>query len=147
MPIELTRTQIEDALPRIAPGLARYVWLQDHRDANDIRNDLVYKKRFNHFYRVRRGTEWQDKFYALLESNKHQTVSFAQVLHALHQGTKRYEPSFASKLLATINPDMPVIDSVVLRNVNLALLKYNSTDRTARLERSMRRSSPGSTNF
>ncbi|MGH2399691.1 MAG: hypothetical protein ACRDF6_07580, partial [bacterium] len=91
MAIELTRSQIEEALPRIAPGLERYVWLQEHRDANDLRNDPAYRKRFNHFYRVRRGTGWQDKFYDLLERKKHQTVSFAQILHALHQATDRYE--------------------------------------------------------
>lgn len=135
MAIELTRTQIEEALPRIAPGLKSYVWLQEHRDSSDLRYDPVYRKRFNHFYRVRRGTVWQDRFYDLLESEKHQTASFAQVLHALHQATDRYEASFASKLVATINPDMPVIDSVVLRNVNLSLPRYNLTDRTSRLER------------
>src|SRR5262245_41602943 len=135
MTIELTRTQIEAVLPRIGPGLEKYVWLQEHRDANDLRYDADYRKRFNHFYRVRRGTDWQDKFYDLLESKKHQTVSFAQVLHALHRATNRYEPSFASKLVATVNTNMPVIDSVVLRNVNLILPGYNIGDRAARLER------------
>lgn len=135
MAIELTRAQIEDALPRIGPGLERYVWLQQHRDANDLRRDTVYRKRFNRFYRVRRGADWQDKFYYLLESKKRQAVSFAEVLHALHQATGRYEPSFTSKLVATIRPEMPVIDSVVLRNVNLTLPRHNLRDRTARLER------------
>jgi hypothetical protein len=134
MAIDLTRAQIQRALPRIAPGLERYRWLQAHRDAADLRTDPVYRKRFNHFYRVRRGTDWQDKFYGLLETRKHHVVSFAAVLHALHQATGRYEPSFASKLVATIRPDMPVIDSVVLRNLNLTLPRYNLRDRAARLE-------------
>jgi hypothetical protein len=89
--------------------------------------------RFNHFYRVRRGTDWQKKFYSLLEMQKHKTVSFADVLQALHQTTGRYEPSFASKLVATIRPDMPVIDSIVLRNLDLTLPGYHSRDRAARL--------------
>src|SRR5262245_43015937 len=125
MAIELTRGQIEEALPRIGPGLERYLWLQEHRYANDLRNDSVYRKRFNHFYRVRRGMDWQDRFYGLLEAKKCQAVTFAEILHALHQATDRYEASFASKLVATIRPEMPVIDSVVLRNVNLSLPRYN----------------------
>ncbi|HWQ68916.1 MAG TPA: hypothetical protein VN494_02995 [Patescibacteria group bacterium] len=135
MAIELTRAQIEEALPRIRPGLEKYVWLQEHRDSNDLRNDSGYRRRFNHFYRVRRGTDWQDKFYALLEGKKHEAVSFAEVLHALHEATGRYEASFASKLVATIRPEMPVIDSVVLRNLGLTFPGYNLRDRTARLER------------
>jgi hypothetical protein len=134
MAINLTRAQVERALPRIAPGLERYRWLQAHRDADDIRTDPVYRKRFNHFYRVRRGTDWQETFYGLLEARKHHMVSFSGVLHALHQATGRYEPSFASKLVATIRPDMPVIDSVVLRNLNLTLPRYKVKDRAARLE-------------
>jgi hypothetical protein len=132
--IELTRAQIDEALPRIARGLEQYVWLQDHRDAKDLRKDLNYRKRFNHFYRVRRGPDWQDKFYGLLESNKREPASFRDVLRALHRATGRYEASFASKLVATIRPDMPVIDSIILRNVELKLPGYNVRDRAVRLE-------------
>jgi hypothetical protein len=135
MAIKLMRAQIEKALSRIAPSLKQYVWLQNNRDTSDLRNDPVFKKRFNHFYRVRRGPGWQAKFFDLLERKKQSpAVTFAEVLHALHQATGRYEASFASKLLATIRPDMPVIDSVVLRNVNLTLPRYNVSDRAARLE-------------
>src|SRR5262249_29983705 len=48
--------------------------------------------------------------------------------------TGRYEASFASKLVATIRPDMPVIDSIVLRNVDLTPPRYNVRDRAVRLE-------------
>lgn len=135
MAIDLTRAQIDRALPRVAPGLTRYLWLQKHRDAGDLRANSVYRKQFNSFYRVRRGRDWQDKFYKLLEGKKGQAVGFAEVLHALHQATGRYEASFASKLLATINPEMPVLDSVVLGNLNLSLPAYSSRDRAARIER------------
>jgi hypothetical protein len=121
MAINLTVARIDRALPFVAAGLGKYLWLQEHRDATDLRVDFAYRRYFNHFYRVRRGHDWQDKFYGLLEAQKSRKVDFAQLLHALHQRTGRYEASFASKLLATINPDMPVIDSVVLRNLDLRL--------------------------
>ena len=134
MIINLTRTQIEEALPRVARGLDQYLWLQDHRDSGDILTDPLYRRRFNGFYRVRRATEWQDKFYRLLQGKMAQPVTFGQVLRALHRATGRYEASFASKLVATIRPDMPVIDSVVLKNLGLSLPRRDAPDRLARLD-------------
>jgi hypothetical protein len=133
--IELTRTQIKEALPRVARGLEQYLWLQEHRDSSNILTDPVYRRRFNGFYRVRRATEWQDTFYRLLQRTKAKPVTFGQVLRALHRATGRYEASFATKLVATIRPEMPVIDSVVLKNLGLSLPRHNVPDRLARLQR------------
>jgi len=134
MTIILTKADIEAALPRVAPGLKKYQWLQAQRDTCDLRSDPEYRKRFNGFYRVRRGQDWQDKFYDLLEAKKGQTVPFAEVLDTLHRTTGRYEASFASKLLATIDPRMPVIDSIVLRNLNLRLPAASSKQRIERIQ-------------
>ena len=60
-------------------------------------------------------------------------AQFSEVLDDLHKATNRYEASFASKLLATIDPSMPVIDSIVLRNLNLKLPASSSKDRLARI--------------
>ena len=68
MAIELSRTKIERAFPRVKSGLDKYLWLQTHRDTADVRSDREYSKRFNNFYRVRRGPAWREKFYELLES-------------------------------------------------------------------------------
>jgi len=118
MMVELTRTQIEEALPRVARGLEQYLWLQEHRDSGDILTDTVFRRRFNGFYRVRRATKWQDKFYRLLQKKKAQPVTFGQALRALHRATGCYEASFASKLVATIRPEMPVIDSAAKQATN-----------------------------
>src|SRR5262245_24080782 len=121
MTINLTKTHIDAVLPKVAKGLQQYVWLQAKRDAGDLRSDLLFRRQFNHFYRVRRKKEWQDTFYELLESFKGAAVGFPDVFDALYRATGRYEASFASKLLATLNPDMPVIDSIVLGNLKLRL--------------------------
>lgn len=133
MTIRLTESDIEAALPRVAVGLSKYLWLQAQRDASDVRSNSEYRKRFNGFYRVRRGLDWQEHFFGLLEAKKGQTVPFTEVLEELHRTTGRYEASFASKLLATIDPNMPVIDSVVLRNLNLRLPPSASKQRVARI--------------
>jgi hypothetical protein len=49
----------------------------------------------------------------------------------LGKATDSYEASFASKLLPTIEPSMPVVDSIVLGNLNLKLPWSNSKDRFA----------------
>jgi len=133
MTITLTKAQIDAAIPRVAEGLRKYLWLQGHRDSGDLRLDVKYQRQFNHFYRVRGGKAWQKYFYALLESKKGNHVEFAEILDALHRSTNRYEASFASKLLATIDPNMPVIDSIVLRNLRLRLPPATSSDRLARI--------------
>jgi hypothetical protein len=133
MTINLTGAQIDAALPKVAKGLQQYVWLQANRDASDLRSDPLFKRQFNHFYRVRHNKEWQDKFYELLENFKGTAVGFPDVFDALYRMTGRYEASFASKLLATLNPDMPVIDSIALRNLQLRLPPARSKDRVSRI--------------
>jgi hypothetical protein len=133
MTITLTKTQIDAALPKVAQGLQKYVWLQAMRDASDLRSDPLFRRQFNHFYRVRRNKEWQDKFYELLENFKGAAIGFPDVFDALYQATGRCEASFASKLLATLDPHMPVIDSIVLRNLQLRLPAASAKDRVSRI--------------
>jgi hypothetical protein len=133
MMVNLTEETIDAALSRLAPYLNAYLWLQTHRDTCDVRSNASFRRRFNAFYRVRRGRDWQDKFYELLECRKGRPSSFAEVLDALHSATGRYEASFASKLLATIDPDMPVIDSIVLQNLSVRLPAYGSDGRRSRI--------------
>jgi len=132
--ITLNKADIDAALPRIAVGLNKYLWLQSHRDTCDLRFSSEFRKRFNGFYRVRRGPDWQNKFFELLEKRKGLTVRFDEVLETLLRTTGRHEASFASKLVATINPDMPVIDSIVLRNLELRLPPSGSKQRVARIQ-------------
>ena len=60
-------------------------------------------------------------------------LEFHDVLDLLHETTSRYEASFASKLLATLNPSLPVIDSVVLRNLGLRLPQSGALNRASQI--------------
>jgi hypothetical protein len=133
MTVRLTRSAIDAALPRVAEGLHRYVHLQAQSHLGDLRANAAYRTQFNRFYRVRRDKAWQDQFYDLLERTKRRPTAFAAVLRALHRRTGRYEASFASKLLATVDPEMPVIDAVVLKNLGLRLPAYGAPQRAERL--------------
>lgn len=119
--IQLDDSTIERAIPRVATGLEKYCWLQDALATTDVSGDLQFQTRFNAFYRVRRNSAWRAAFYRLLERDKVERRPFADVLQALYTATGRVEASFASKLTASVDPDQPVIDTFVLKNLGLRL--------------------------
>ena len=119
--IQLDQAAIEQALPLAAAGLEKYCWLQATLATTDVAHDREFQTKFNGLYRVRRNSAWQSAFYSLLQHNKSTRQSFADVLRALHTATGSAEASFASKLVASVDPDMPVIDSFVLKNLGLRL--------------------------
>lgn len=132
--LSLTTSQVESALPRVDVGLSKYLWLQSELGARDVGIDAEFQKRFVGFYRVRRGANWRNTYFRILEQAKSSPISFGEALRKLHTVTGRVEASFASKLVATIDPTQPVIDSVVLENTGLKLPYAGSSDRLARIE-------------
>lgn len=131
--IQLDKAAIEQALPLVSVGLEKYRWLQAALATTDVAHDRAFQTRFNGFYRVRRNASWQSDFYTLLQQEKSKPQPFAGVLHALHAATGRVEASFASKLAASVDPDKPVIDSFVLKNLGLRLSRAGAVE--ARLAR------------
>lgn len=61
-------------------------------------------------------------------------MSFGESLLALQAATGRIEASFASKLVATVDPDQPVIDSVVFTNLGLKLPAATAPNRLATIQ-------------
>lgn len=136
MPVRLTRAQIDAALPRIAAGLTQYQWLQQQFAANThAHEDALFRRRFNHYYRVRRNAAWQAAYFALMGRARQEALEFNAVLDALRLATNRLEASFATKLISTVNPTLPVIDKFVLRNVGLALPAQNTPNRATAIVR------------
>lgn len=124
--ITLSSKRITEILPRLQSGLKQYLEIQEvFKKSFNISKDREFQRAFNHYYRVRRGKEWQSHFYGLFEESRKTALGFEQVLDKLRKKTGRIEISFASKLLATINPGMPVIDRVVLNHLSLRLPPRN----------------------
>jgi len=128
----LTKAEIDGVLPRLAKPLDRYLWLQEHRE----KITPTFRGRFNYFYNVtpHRDGAWQRKFYCLMNEQREARHNFADVLAALHDATGQVEASFASKLVATYSPKMPVIDSRVFANIGLQLPRPNIPQRLAVIE-------------
>ncbi len=131
----LTKEQIRKALPKIKKGLDQYLWIQSEVVKRDVSKDQEFQRKFNYFYRITpyRNRDWQKEFYSLLQENKCREISFEAILSNLRKKTDRLEASFSSKLKATITPEMPVIDSVVLKNLGLRLPYSYQADRELRI--------------
>lgn len=79
-----------------------------------------FTKCFNGFYRVRRNVEWQKIYYDYFNKNrKNMQITFDEIADYLYKKTGNIEASFSSKMLSTINPNMPIWDQYVLNNLNI----------------------------
>ncbi|MCX6636162.1 MAG: hypothetical protein NT090_13940 [Acidobacteria bacterium] len=114
--------QMDSILGRITEShLSRYDHLQRCLASSNVAADSKYRSTFSGYYRMqRRSKDWYDYFFALLETKKHsRTITFGDILTEVHRTKGRIEPSFCSKLLATIRPDKPVYDKYVRENLQL----------------------------
>lgn len=119
--IELTKNQIDRSLNLIGDVLNKYIFLQDRLNKVDVSKSKDFQKRFTRFYRVQRNSAWLSRFYDLLQNKKKVGVSFPEALKIIHANTGKIEASFASRLVATIHTEKPVIDRFVLKNTGLRL--------------------------
>lgn len=126
---------IEAALES-AFGLKEYEYIMKNHKNTDISKDLEFQRRYNYFYGVRRNAEWRENYYQIFESNKARTntartntVTFENILCNIYVYTDKTEASFASKMLATLNPDMPIWDSKVLNILGLQLIGDSASEK------------------
>lgn len=134
MSINLTTAQIDAALPKVEVGLTQYLWLQSQvAVSGSFPEDMGFRRRFNRFYRVRREAAWRDAFYRIMARAKRDQLQFQAVLDLLREATGRLEASFTSKMIATLQPSKPVIDSVVMRNLGMRLPPPTASDRVAKI--------------
>ena len=111
-------------------SLDKYNYIKENLYKCDVRKDEIFQKKFNSFYRVRRDEEWRRKFYNYFEKNKNNTnIRFETILKNLLLETGNLEASFSSKLLSTINPNMPIWDHYILKNLGLEVKGQTKDER------------------
>lgn len=110
-----------DRLKSVEVALEKYSYLQRSLQACDVVQDRNFRTAFNGYYRVRqKRADWYDMFFSILEREKRSdTISFRIVLQEILGETGRVESSFSSKLVATIDANLPVWDQHVLDNLGL----------------------------
>ncbi len=102
-------------------GLDTYEQIMRSVNAIDVSTDVAFQRLFNGFYLVRRNGTWRKEYYDLFESKKDLHPSFEEIITVLHAKTGKIEASFSSKMIATLNPEMPIWDQFVLKNLGLEL--------------------------
>lgn len=118
----LTKQQtVLDNLERRRKDLERYRFLMAAVGTRDVSSCGEFQRVFNGLYMVRRNSVWRASFYGLLEAYKSTPATYDQVLGDIHRATGRVEASFASKLLATLDPAQPIYDSIVRQQLGLPL--------------------------
>ncbi len=123
-------SKAELATENINPGLEKYLVIMDCLHSTDVSEDVAFQKKFNGFYRMRqRKPEFYEEYFNYLESNKNLKVSFDEALTHFYNKFDRIEASFCSKLVATIDSDLPVWDTFVLQNLGLKKPPQYSRDR------------------
>ena len=121
---------INDNIDKINVGLEKYNRIMDSLCECNVSEDMVFQKLFKGFYRVRRNDEFCRVYFSYMEKNKNNIkLTFGDVLAHIHSKTNRLEPSFSSKLLATINPNAPVWDSHVLSQLSIEPPHYKDDNR------------------
>jgi hypothetical protein len=111
----------------IDPGLKKYRFIMSlfNDESTDASVNMDFQKTFKGFYKVRRSSEFCKHYFLFMKNNNgNKGLSFEDTLEHIYDKVKRIEPSFSSKLIATINPDNPIWDSIVLENLGLKKLSY-----------------------
>jgi len=133
----LSRAQIDAALPKLGDGVRRYRELQTTIHAAKFSASLPFRRKYCYFYGItpHRDAQWQSQFFDLLVSVRYAPMVFSDALDELHNRTRCVEASFASKLVASVNTDLPVIDKYVLLNAGLRLPYPSHSARIAEIKR------------
>lgn len=117
-------------LKKRSRDIQHYVNIMDKVNAVDVSVDAEFQKEFNYFYKIRRNAEWRYVYYSLFERYKKiEKVAFDEIINDLFKETGQVEPSFASKMLASINPNMPIWDSQVLARIGITASKKKGEEK------------------
>ena len=134
--MDFTDAQVAQVLPKIDKPLKKYLWLQSRAASlTDPRTDVEFCRRFSGFYRLRaRDAAWREAYFGLMGEMlaRSSARDFKICLTKLQTLTGRIEASFTSKLLATLDPNLPVVDTIVLGHLGLKLPPWGAADRIER---------------
>lgn len=100
-------------------GLDKYRYIMEQVSITNVAVDTDFQRTFNGFYVVRRNESWRKSYYEYFESVKNGKPTFKNIITYLYECTGNIEPSFSSKMLATIIPEKPIWDRYVVQNLNI----------------------------
>ena len=113
----------------VSMGLDRYEYIINQVKTTNVATDTEFQRIFNGFYIVRRNEVWRNIYYNFFEQVKNSNPTFESILLYLYNNTGNIEPSFSSKMLATIFPEKPIWDRYVVQNLNIDLVGATKKER------------------
>ena len=102
-------------------GLDKYQYIMKKVREINVSSDAEFQKTFNGFYIVRRNETWRKTYYGFFEQVKTETPTFAEIITYMYETTRNIEPSFSSKMLATLCPEKLIWDRYIIQNLNMKL--------------------------
>ncbi|SEJ24764.1 hypothetical protein [Sharpea azabuensis] len=112
--------RIKMKLEKDFQDIQKYVNIMNKIATVNFAKDLDFQKEFNSYYKINRNAEWRKYYYQIFEDNKSNgQVSFDNIIGELYKKTGRIEPSLVSKMLASINPHMPIWDSKFFHQIGI----------------------------
>jgi len=109
--LEASRNRLENAISKYVEIIGLY--------ADKGCADTDFQRHFTGFFRVRRDAEWRKSYFALFEKYRNANDGLFLLLWDLFSATGSVEASFATKLLAMIDPSRPIWDVYVLKNLGI----------------------------
>lgn len=121
---------IVEAIDRARKGISQYLEIMELFPEVDVANHRSFQRKFNAFYRVRqRSCAWYKEYFSSMQRWKESKPSFDVVLQHLYTSLGKYEPSFSSKLVATLDAEQPIWDVFVLKNTQTKVPSYKSNQK------------------
>lgn len=124
--------QILEAINRARNGIEQYLQIMDMLPRVDVSQDCAFQRKYKAFYKVRRGEDWCRVYFSYMESGKVNPPSFESTIDHIFTTLRSYEPSFSSKLVATLDPHQPIWDEFVIRHTEQKPPRYGVKDRVER---------------
>ena len=127
---EPSAAAIRNAIQSAQSHLAAYRQLMHLLPKVDVTKDKEFQERFVAFHQIaHRSPAWHATYFQLLEVAKVIGAEFADVLEELWQETGRYEPAYASRLVANADPGQPIWDRFTLTRSGLRAPAYLDPDK------------------
>lgn len=112
-----SKTVLSEALEN-AFSLKEYTSIIETIRRDDFKATPEFRKKFNGFYTVRqKKSSWYDCYYSLMEKQRIVPQSFEVILRAMYEEGHTIEVSFVSKLIAAVDPNLPIWDQYVIKNL------------------------------
>ena len=107
-------------------SIQAYLFLQREYRNGEGRNDPLFRFVYRSFYRLDNAgltSEWKQRYFALLEEK---VLNLEEVLRELYtiptrRGKSSVQFSFATKMLHTISPVLPIYDSIVGKVLGISI--------------------------